>query len=282
MKRLSLLITLVLLTACSSTPSTPASGYNRSSTTAEGSNQNAGALAAAITPTPISTEAPTDTPTPTPTPTALPTTAVSASETPTASATESPNTPDLEILSHKGYTAYEGYYIVGEVQNNTDTPMGSVEVTATFYNKRVGKPQTEVGMVSAFTLIDVIPPKGKAPFKIGPFTDSPVKLYEVKAVTVQGQATESLPQQNLVVTYHDQYYEGQWLVIRGDVKNTGTTEAKFVKAVITLYDTRDRVVGVEYAYTDPDTIPAGGTASFETQTNLWGGFDHSEAQATGQ
>jgi hypothetical protein len=160
--------------------------------------------------------------------------------------------------------------------------MDSVEITATFYNKRVGKTQVEVGKITAPTLIDVIPPQGKAPFIIGPFTDAPVKLYEVKAVTVQGQIATDLPQQNLVVSYHDQYYEGAWLIIRGDVKNTGTTDASFVKVAITLYDVQGRVVGVTYAYTDPDTIPAGGTASFETQTNLWGGFDHSEVQVQGQ
>ena len=47
----------------------------------------------------------------------------------------------------------------------------------------------------------------------------------------------TLPRQDLVVqTGANSYSAGTWLYVRGEILNKGTTDAKFVKVVITLYD----------------------------------------------
>jgi len=70
---------------------------------------------------------------------------------------------DLEILSYQHYVDTGWLHIVGEVRNNSNTPMKYVEVIVTFYDDS----NKVVGVDNTFTALDVIPPGGKAPFETG-------------------------------------------------------------------------------------------------------------------
>jgi hypothetical protein len=86
--------------------------------------------------------------------------------TPTPSlptATPTPSLSQLEILSHQSYVDVGWFHIVGEVQNNSDTPVEFVKVVATLYDD-AGQ---VVGTDFTYTEIDVIPPGGKSPFETG-------------------------------------------------------------------------------------------------------------------
>ncbi len=78
------------------------------------------------------------------------------------------------------------------------------------------------------------------------------------------------------------YSAGSWLYVRGEILNNGTTDAKFVKAVITLYDQYGNVIGAFSTYTNPSTVPAGGYAPFTASTEYWPNFDHFTVQVQGQ
>jgi hypothetical protein len=84
--------------------------------------------------------------------------------------------------------------------------------------------------------------------------------------------------QDVFVLSHNHHVDGSWLHVRGEVQNTGTTTADFVKIVVTLYDAARQVVGMDFTYTDLDTVPPGGIAPFETGTDHWLGFDHYDIQ----
>lgn len=187
--------------------------------------------------------------------------------------TPTPSAPPLEILSHDSYTDGGWFHIVGEVQNNTDYPMEYVEIVATLYdddNKVVGTDFT-------YTFLDVIPPGGKAPFETGTDEWEGTTNYKLQTQGSEG----SLPRQDLVIRSHESYIDGGWLHVRGEVENTGTTDAEYVQLVITLYDASGNVVGVDFTYTTLDTIPAGGTSPFESGTDHWPNFDHYEIQVEG-
>jgi len=189
------------------------------------------------------------------------------------------STPDgelagLEILSHQSFMRGEWFHIVGEVRNNAGAPMGSVEVAATLYDNS----GSETGTGSAFTLLDVIPPDGRAPFDIR--TDEWVGTADYE-LQVQGQPDHP-PRQDLAILSHDHYVYGGWLHVRGVVTNTGTTPAVFIRLVVTLYDAAGGVIGADFAYTRLVVLPPGGTSPFETGTDHWSGFDHYEIQVQGQ
>lgn len=179
----------------------------------------------------------------------------------------------------------DGFYIFGELLNNSATPMGNIKITATYYYQSAGKPVV-VGTMEGSSLLDVIPAYGQAPFIVGPFVvltnthSGPVTWYDLHE---EGQATSTISRQDLVVqTGANSYSAGTWLYVRGEILNTGTTDAKFVKAVITLYDQNGNIIGALSTYTNPSTVPAGGFAPFSVSTEYWPNFDHFTVQVQGQ
>jgi len=188
--------------------------------------------------------------------------------------TPTPSAPPLEILSHQSYMDAGWYHIVGEVQNNTDYPMEFVKIVATLYDEN----NKVVGTDFTYTDLGIIPPGGKSPFQTGTDKWAGTVSYKLQAQARQG----SLPRQDLVIRSHESYVDGAWLHVHGEVENTGTTPAEFVKLVITLYDANNNVVGMDFTYTTLGTIPAGGTSPFESGTDHWPGFDHYEIQVQGR
>src|SRR5258708_9867856 len=131
----------------------------------------------------------------------------------------------LEVVDSQGYAMLDGYYIIGEVQNNGAAPISSVKVTATYEYKFSGKPIVTLGTESTSALLDVIPPSGKAPFKLGPDTFAkPITMYELK---VQGQAG-TLSKQDVIIQSSNEYSVGSWLYLRGEINNTGNGNAQYV------------------------------------------------------
>lgn len=59
--------------------------------------------------------------------------------------------------------------------------------------------------------------------------------------------------------------------IYGEVKNSGTVGAEFVEVNATLYSSTGNVIGAEYTFCDPSTIPPGRTYSFTIFTDLSAG-----------
>ncbi|MGA7193456.1 MAG: FxLYD domain-containing protein [Anaerolineales bacterium] len=266
---------LVLLTACSTAASTSTRSSRRTPVAQ---------IPAQSTSQPLTTAQPTvDAPTSTSIPaTVTPLSTSDALATPTSTA--DPSLPaDLDVISRQGYAMFDGFYIVGELLNNTSTPMGNIKITATYYYLRAGKP-VEIGTQDGTTLLDVIPAYGMAPFVIGPYVlttnkGGPVNTYDLHEV---GHSA-TLPRQDLVVqTGANSYSAGTWLYVRGEILNKGTTDAKFVKVAITLYDPDGNVIAAISTYTSPSTVPAGGDAPFTASTEYWPNFDHFTVQVQGQ
>jgi len=274
MKKIFLILFVsVLLTACSSTASRN-TRTSRRTPVAQLPVQSNQSLATAQ---PSSTDMPSPTPIPA-TVTASPVSSV------TPAATADPSQPaGLDVIDKQGYAMNDGFYIVGELLNNTAAPMGNINITATYYYLRAGKP-IALGTMDGTTLLDVIPAYGMAPFVIGPYVlttnkAGPVNTYDLHEESQAG----TLPRQDLVLQQGaNSYSAGSWLYVRGEILNKGTTDAKFVKAVITLYDQYGNVIGAMATYTNPSTIPAGGYAPFTVSTEYWPNFDHFTVQIQGQ
>ncbi len=156
-----ILIVSVLLAACSTTASNN-SGNTRQTPIAQIQVQPSQPLA---TPQPPVVDTSTSTSVPA---TATPETAVDASSV-TPTSTADPSLPaNLDVVDRQGYSLNGGFYIVGEMLNNTSAPMGNIKITATYYYQPKGKPLV-IGTMDGTTLLDVIPAYGEAPFVIGPF-----------------------------------------------------------------------------------------------------------------
>jgi hypothetical protein len=179
----------------------------------------------------------------------------------------------LEALNHHSHVEGESFHIVGEVRNNSATPMESVRVTATLYDDS----GQVVGSSVAFAALDFILPDGRSPFEIATDEWAGTTRYELQV--------EGLPRdvagQDLVVVAHEGIVDGDWLDIRGEVQNTGDTSAELVRVIITLYDGAGNVVAMGDTFATLDVIPPGETSPFEIRTVRHPDVDRYEIQVQG-
>lgn len=77
------------------------------------------------------------------------------------------------------------------------------------------------------------------------------------------QRIVTAPQSNLNITSSTSYFDGDYFYIVGEVLNSASTTKEFVKVISTLYGENNNVIGTEYTYTDPSTIPSSETAPFK-------------------
>lgn len=180
------------------------------------------------------------------------------------------NEPTLIILSSSDFEDNGWFHIVGEVQNESDTFMEYVKIVATLYNEN----GDVVGTDFTYTILDLIPPHGKAPFELGTDSYDGVTNYKLQA---QGRASSNKTR-DIEIISHNQVIDNGWFHVVGEVKNNGTSDADFVKIVITLYDAENVVVGTDFTYTELDIISPGGISPFESGTDHFPGLDHYEIQ----
>jgi hypothetical protein len=174
--------------------------------------------------------------------------------------------PDLEFLYFQDYVEYSYYHIIGEIRNNTESPMGFVKIVVTLYDDN----NTMTGNDFTFTLLNVIPPGGKSPFDLATDQYAGTTKYFLQ---VKGEVA-NLGRHDLVISNDKSSEEYNYLHIKGLVENKGSTDATFVKVVFTLYDRWGNVVGLGFTYTTLDTVPAGGSSPFDAATEHYPNFDH--------
>ena len=73
----------------------------------------------------------------------------------------------------------------------------------------------------------------------------------------------SSSQSDLNITSANSYIEGDFFYVVGEVLNDADKDREFAKVTATLYDDENSVIGTDYTFTDPSTIPSGGSAPFK-------------------
>lgn len=160
----------------------------------------------------------------------------------------------------KGVTTYyeAGYfYIVGEVLNTTNSNINFVKVVATFYDEA----GTVIGTGFTYTELDIIPPNDAVPFKISSYPDK-IQPASYKLSSDYNTTSEE-PFAGLSIKSHSATISMGYYEIVGEVENTSTMPAEFVKIVATYYNYNGHVIGTAFTYTEIDVVEAGGTSPFK-------------------
>lgn len=192
-------------------------------------------VAAAIpTPTPVPTA--TSTPIPTPTP-----------------------QPGWYISSSRFYKpSYSSYsHIVGELWNNRPDSAYNVEVLVTFYNA-AGQ---VAGSDSTYTMYEWLSPGMKAPFDIMAQPSSDWTRYELQ-LSWYNSWTSSY-NHDFAILNTNAYWSGSYYHVVGELKNNTGDYWRFVKAIVTLYDGRNKVVDADYSYAQSSDLGPGWKTSFD-------------------
>jgi hypothetical protein len=166
----------------------------------------------------------------------------------------------LSILSTAAFTDSLGrYHIVGEIQNNLQSAIDYVEITATYYNDS----NVEVGTWMAFTELDVVDPGVKASFYVVYSDTAVVPQIHNYTLEITYQTASPKPQGLKIVSNSSYMDEDGDMHVTGEIQNLQTKKATYVTAIATFYDAEGTVVDVQATYTQPWTLLPNQTAPFD-------------------
>lgn len=216
------------------------------------------------TPTATSTQTPTATSTHTPTPTATPTNTPAPTATPTrtppptATATSDPSR--IKILgNHSSYVdAVDYLHVLGEVQNNTDSYLRFIKVTARALNR---DGQT-LGSGSAYIYLNSLPPGEKTCFDILLKQPEGWSGYRLED-PIYSTDGSPLPKLTVLNSEGSQDSATGWYKITGQVRNDHGNRIDYVSPIGTAYNASGSVVGCNITYVKGNHLTAGEAGPFE-------------------
>ncbi len=161
---------------------------------------------------------------------------------------------DQEILDDNGI-----YHVLGEVENTGETPVTSVNITATGYD------QSGNVLASSSTNADltVILPGEKSPFDIVlTRIDFEKDVYNYSLNIAFSEASPVT--RTLKILSNTTYTDSAGIFyVDGTLTNTGTGITANVRVIATFYDSKGFVVWANEEYSEPHDILPGANASFE-------------------
>ncbi|MCB0183176.1 MAG: LysM peptidoglycan-binding domain-containing protein [Caldilineaceae bacterium] len=178
-----------------------------------------------------------------------------------------------------GDTQIGNLWILGEVQNNSDTPLEQVRIGAYLLDST----GASVGQTDALVALDLIEMGEQAPFAL--MFDAPHPKFEQYQIFVS----------HAVPAYVGSYYRDLEVnrlervqerlssyTVNGTILNTGPEEAVGVQVILTGYDSLNRVVAMRKIDPEYNVVPRGGETNFTAiLTPLGGPIDHIAAIAQG-
>jgi peptidoglycan/xylan/chitin deacetylase (PgdA/CDA1 family) len=172
----------------------------------------------------------------------------------------------LPILSSSTWTDSAGYlHVVGEVLNNTADNRRWIEIDATHFNAAGQVVGTAVG----YTTIATLAPRARSPFEIRSrlpvgYQRTTLRICTPSAAGCASGQVTTAPIRGLAVTPKASYLDSRGSRhYPGTIRNANTTTAYLTSAATTLYDTYGTVRGLGRGATNPSTVAAGGSASFD-------------------
>jgi hypothetical protein len=159
----------------------------------------------------------------------------------------------VRIYTHAGGVDDYGAVVIGEIANESATPVEFVKVTASFYDEA----GTFIDSAFAYTMIDTIPAGERAPFVLG--TDS---VQEFASYELHVEANPADPPTGEFTVRDARLVEDDfgWSLV-GQVVNNSSEPAESVKIVASAY-MAGPIAGVGFAYSTRDTIPPGEVSPF--------------------
>jgi LysM repeat protein len=191
-----------------------------------------------------------------------------------------PTPVDLQIQGlafHR--TLLDTLWCLGEVSNISGQPAEEVQVQVSLHDDQ-GR---LLASGAAFTEIDILPDGGRAPFAIH-FTGPSLNFAQYQTRILGG-----VPNTHLGPRYPDLEViedHGAWLDdnnyrVRGQVLNSGRSDAEKVAVIITLYDDEKHVVGARTVDIPAEVFLAGAKAPFEVELTPLGAVARYDVQVQG-
>ncbi|HUT06381.1 MAG TPA: FxLYD domain-containing protein [Nitrosopumilaceae archaeon] len=156
----------------------------------------------------------------------------------------------VTIKNDQQYVGDDGaFHVVGEVQNNLDSPLSQVNVFVTLYDENDNVIVTK----DTRSLVNIIMPEMKGPFDFI-FTD--IKQEQVKSYSLDLDYSISEPKGQAIDITSSELSRDSFknLIISGTVENRGDITANTLAVVVTIYDRNGNVAAVSRIHPEPDYL----------------------------
>ena len=156
----------------------------------------------------------------------------------------------VTIKNDQQYVGDDGaFHVVGEVQNNLDSPLSQVNVFVTLYDENDNVIVTK----DTRSLVNIIMPEMKGPFDFI-FTD--IKQEQVKSYSLDLDYSISEPKGQAIDITSSELSRDSFknLIISGTVENRGGITANTLAVVVTIYDRNGNVAAVSRIHPEPDYL----------------------------
>jgi hypothetical protein len=157
---------------------------------------------------------------------------------------------EVTIQNDQHYLGDDGaFHVVGEIQNNLDSPLNQVNVFVTLYDENNNVVVTK----ETRSLVNTIMPEMKGPFDFI-FTD--INPEQIKSYSLDLDYSISEPKSQVIgITYSELTRDSHNnLIISGTVENSGEFTANTVAVIATLYDRYGNVAAVSRIHPEPDYL----------------------------
>jgi hypothetical protein len=169
----------------------------------------------------------------------------------------------VTIVNHQGYLDVSGYYqVYGEVKNTGDTAAKNIYVKMTYYDASNAVLDEDERSIE----INVLMPGMKSPFMGNAGVEGAlVKSYKVELADLT-MSTDSLPSGLEITSSSSEVNIINNMMITGQIKNSATQTATYVRVYATIYDGPSgtgNVVAVTSATAQPSNLDASQTGTFQ-------------------
>ena len=148
-------------------------------------------------------------------------------------------------------------HIVGEIQNNSKSPLNKITILATLTDEN-GK---EVNTVDGKMMSNILMPGMKGGFDI---ITNEINLKENVEYNLEFNYKLAAPKSQVIEIVSSELTRDQLnnMVISGTIENNGEITANMINVIATLYDRDGKVVTVSKVQTQPDFLRAGEESHF--------------------
>ena len=165
---------------------------------------------------------------------------------------------EIIVQNDQTYIGDDGMlHIVGEIQNNSKSPLNKITILATLTDEN-GK---EVNTVDGKMMSNILMPGMKGGFDI---ITNEINLKENVEYNLEFNYKLAAPKSQVIEIVSSELTRDQLnnMVISGTIENNGEITANMINVIATLYDRDGKVVTVSKVQTQPDFLRAGEESHF--------------------
>ncbi len=169
-------------------------------------------------------------------------------------------TKDFETKGVYIYQDDSGRVIIGgEVENVSDTPRGTVEITIVLYDQD----KKVVGLTTGNTHVNTIHPEQTSSFETVLRDQTDISRIRSWNMTILSEKADAKARNLRLIVDESRVDPRGVYFVEGRVTNMGNTTANLVKISASFYDQNDQIIGSAFASTKPENLEPGQTAPFQ-------------------